>query len=318
MRLTEAVNVYVDQRRSAGSPFISGEVTLRSLSEYCGDIWLEELTEERVSQFLDKPGCSPVTRLSKFSAVKCFVEHFSVRDQMPALLLIKPAKPDEIVPPFIYTHAQVRSLLDGTGVCQSRAKDLCGQTFRMILLMLYATGGTIDEVLSLRWSDIDLRKKQVNIGESAFRDQRLLPIGGDLRQVLSGYRTNCRPKQDTLVFCSVDGRPISRHNLCARFRRLQRVVGLDRKAGERRPRLQDFRYTFAVHRLSSWIQTGAGLNEMLPALSAYMGYASLTTAQQFLAYVPDRFHKDLQKLSPKKGRTHWRADAALIADLSRL
>ena len=38
------------------------------------------------------------------------------------------------------------------------------------------------------------------------------------------------------------------------------------------PRLHDFRYTFAVHRLTAWHKHGADLNRMIPALSVYMGY----------------------------------------------
>ena len=71
------------------------------------------------------------------------------------------------------------------------------------------------------------------------------------------------------------------------------MSGLSAASSGRPPRLQDFRYTFAVHRLKTWIETGANLSEMLPALSTYMGYASLLKAEEFLAYAPQRFRDDL-------------------------
>jgi integrase/recombinase XerD len=99
---------------------------------------------------------------------------------------------------------------------------------------------------------------------------------------------------------------------------LHSTVGVKNSAGGGAPRLQDFRYTFAVHRVRSWLQAGDDLNELLPSLSAYMGYASLTKSEEFLAYAPERFHENLLKLSPRKARLRWTDDSGLIAFLSSL
>lgn len=42
-------------------------------------------------------------------------------------------------------------------------------------------------------------------------------------------------------------------------------------AGQRAPRLYDFRHTFATHRLYHWMREGKDLNTMLPYLSAVHG-----------------------------------------------
>lgn len=319
MRLTDAVSSYVDRRRSAGSPFVSGEITLRSLCKHCGNLDLDGLTAERIRMFLNGRECSPVTRVSKFSAIKCFVEYYSVRGQMPALLLQKPPKPARTSLPFIYTRTQVRLLLETSDTCQARASQLSGKTFYLILLLLYMTAGTLDEVLTLRWSCVDLTKRQLRLGTSHSRGQRAVPIGNDLRGVLVRHRAaSSKVQKEDLVLRSADGRPINRTNLCERFQRLRSLAGLTKNATGRTPRLQDLRYTFAVHRLTSWIEGGESLNELLPALSAYMGYTSLTKAEQFLAYAPGRFRNDLKKLSPATNRKHWRDDAELMTALSRL
>jgi hypothetical protein len=57
---------------------------------------------------------------------------------------------------------------------------------------------------------------------------------------------------------------------------------------------------------------------MIPALSTYMGYASLMSAEQYLAYVPERFRGVLQKLSPARGRGHWRDNPELMRYLAGL
>jgi ribosomal protein S16 len=52
------------------------------------------------------------------------------------------------------------------------------------------------------------------------------------------------------------------------------------------PRLCDLRVTFAVHRITSWIKNGADLNQMLPALAAYMGQVGLGHTDKYLALTP--------------------------------
>jgi integrase/recombinase XerD len=82
--------------------------------------------------------------------------------------------------------------------------------------------------------------------------------------------------------------------------------------------MRDLRQTFAVHRIASWIKEGADLNRMLPALSAYMGLAGVVSTQRFLFLTPERFKRELDKLSPLKGRKHWRDDPALMTFLASL
>ena len=131
-------------------------------------------------------------------------------------------------------------------------------------------------------------------------------------------KTCAKEAKDALLFRYVDDRIIDRNHLSARFRRLHALAGLRVRAEGGTPRIQDLRYTFAVHRLTQWIREGANLNELLPALSTYMGYASLTKAGQFLAFVPERFRQDLAKLSPYRGRIHWRDEPATIRFLTSL
>jgi hypothetical protein len=97
------------------------------------------------------------------------------------------------------------------------------------------------------------------------------------------------------------------------------MAGIQRNDGTAyRPRMIDFRSTFAVHRISSWIKQGADLNRLLPALAAYMGTASLESSEKYLSLTPERFRKELSKLSPQRGRKHWRDDPALMRFLKSL
>ena len=82
--------------------------------------------------------------------------------------------------------------------------------------------------------------------------------------------------------------------------------------------MNDFRASFAVHRIASWIKSGDDLNRMLPALAAYMGLVGLTATERYIALTPERFRKELNKLSPERINWHWREDAQLMKFLAAL
>ena len=82
MKLALAVDKYVSRRRSDGSPFVSSELNLKAFCRWCGDIELSSLAAESVTEFLNSPRCNAVTRVSKFSSIKCFVA-FGVQIMSP-------------------------------------------------------------------------------------------------------------------------------------------------------------------------------------------------------------------------------------------
>src|ERR1035441_6647811 len=72
-------------------------------------------------------------------------------------------------------------------------------------------------------------------------------------------------------------------SLNGNLRKVCKIALLRRHDGsEDQPSMQDFRPTFAVHRITSWIRNGADLNRLLPALAVYMGQVGLSSTQKYL------------------------------------
>jgi integrase/recombinase XerD len=121
------------------------------------------------------------------------------------------------------------------------------------------------------------------------------------------------------LFVTKAGQPIRPRNLGIRFERLRKAAGIARHDGAvYQPRMHDLRITFAVHRITSWIRKGADLNRMLPALAAYMGQVGLASTERYLSLTPERFRKELDKLSPGRAKKHWRDDRELMKFLEEL
>ncbi len=190
-----------------------------------------------------------------------------------------------------------------------------------MLLVLYATGALISEVLALLEDSVNLKNAEIAIRSNRFGRSRTIPIGPDLQDVLRIFLRSNPPGKPKFgyLFSKKDGRPIRARTLASNFRELRQIAGITRSDGATyQPRMHDLRSTFAVHRITSWIRNSADLNRMLPALSIYMGQLGLASTERYLSLTPERFRKDLDKLSPRRGRNHWRDDPSLMKFLAEL
>jgi integrase/recombinase XerD len=319
VKLAEAVDGYVSRRRAEGSPFKSSASVLKMLRVHCGDLDLRELSADHVASFVHSPKISPVTRSSRYSVVSGFLTFYRVRGLMPLLQVVKPVTCRGYRVPIVYTHQQIRSLLNAAEKANWQGDEIVGSTLRMILLVLYATGATVEEVVRLRRLNVDLKQRRIEFKGTPRHSCRRLPIGRDLCRELGIYiRAHCKDSQETLLFRFKSGWDIKRYNLWNRFGRLCGMVGIPASRDGHVPRLHDLRATFAVHRLTSAIRAGQDMNELIPALSTYLGSSVLTRAEHFLSFIPERFNADLEKLSSSKPRTHWRDKPELLDYLGSL
>ena len=192
----------------------------------------------------------------------------------------------------------------------------------MLLLFLYGTGALVSEALRLRRDEVDFRKRVITIRSNRFNRRRTIPICPDLLRVLWGYHVRNHRNEKMRApqfFLNKRGESITEQSAQKTFQRLRAVAGIVRQDGAcYQPRLHDLRHTFAVHRVTAWIRRGADLNRMLPALSAYIGQVGLHSTNRYLTLTPERFRAQLDKLSPRRGKRHWRDNPALMKFLAEL
>ena len=322
MRLSDAIDAYIQNKRSTGISFAHGHYHLSSFCSYVGDVPLSQISSRDVQSFLDLHPDAAVLWRTRYFLLLRFFEFWYFRKAMPALLFPpQRARVRRNFTPHIYTRTEIRSLLKTIPHCQKHSLSIVApETFRCVILTLYATGALIGEVLNLRIADIDFSKRRITLPGNRVTQCRTIPVCDDLREELQdfGSRHKGHPRSSHL-FLTDRRQPIRADTLQHSFRQLRRMAGVVRRDGEvRQPRMRDLRSTFAVHRISSWIKQGADLNRLLPALAAYMGNATLESTEQYLSLTPERFRKELNKLSPRRGRNHWRDDPALMSFLTSL
>lgn len=322
MNLSQGIDYYMLYKRSFGSVCRSTEQILKAFLRSVGDRVLGRITTEQVQYFLDASEAGTTVWRIKHSVLRRFFEYWSWRGEMPALMMpnMRSAVRQTFIP-YIYTKPQIRSLLAATKASQKRGQCKAdAPTLRMFMLMLYATGARYSEVLNIRREDIAFKHSRLTLRGTGHKPPRCIPIGPDLKRELQGYLTSrSRPRRKGIVWLSKAGELVYKQNFSRSFERVRKIASVMREQNATyAPRLQDLRFTFAVHRITSWIRSGANLNRLLPALSTYMGNASFEAANDYLNLTPERFKKELQKLSPKRGRKRWRDDPELMRFLSSL
>ena len=324
MNLQDGIQIYVEARRSEGTPWAKGAQNLRSLQTQVGDVAIEGIRINDVVGFLDGPLTSPATWYKKYSVLRGFFRYWKARNELSNLPLPPPRRsPVQTFVPYVYSRSELQRLLTAAGTVQRQFNCVIdARTFRTLLLFLYATGAMLGEAIQLERRDVDFRRRRINIRSSRVNRSREIPIGSDLYEILLGYHRKHRRKEtmhDSKFFLTKDGEQIKADTANQTFQRVRKEAGVARHDKARyEPRIHDLRHTFAVHRLTAWLRHGADMNRMIPGLSAYMGQHDLGAAERYLRLTPERFRTQLDKLSPKRSKKKWRDDVELMRFLDTL
>ena len=324
MRLLEGVRLYIEVKHAEGMTWAKGAQILHALQKFVGNLPLALVRVDQVECFLGRPSTSSITWSHKYGVLQQFFRYWRARQAMGGLPLPPRRRPAlQTFVPYVYSRSELRRLLTATRIAQRDFNCVIrARTFRTLLLFLYGTGAMLGEAMRLERGDIDFRRHRITFRNGRFGRSREIPIGLDLYQILLRYDRAVhrkRPGHDPHFFLTADGSRLKDRTIQQTFQRVRAVAGICRKDGAGyQPRLHDLRHTFAVHRMTAWFRHGADLNRMIPALAAYLGQCDLGSTERYLALTPERFRRQLNALSPKRGKKRWRDDAELMKFLDSL
>jgi integrase/recombinase XerD len=296
MKLSTAIDDYVRLRHAIGQRFITDERSLKGFCRHCGEVDVDAVTAECVQAFLRskrKPGCF---RHRAYRAVAGFFR-FSVSrgyvDSSPAPARVR--RPVDTFVPFIYTADQVRRITVAADQLDHQPCQIDPDTFRALIFLLYGTGLRVGEALSLTLRDVNLSESLLLIRDSKFFKTRWVPMGEDVKSVISTQFERRRRRAPTAaapLFATRRGARIRYGGLQSRFSLARARAGITREADAvYQPRIHDLRHSFAVGRVISWYREGADLQVMLPRLATYLGHVKLKDTQRYLTLTPTMLHE---------------------------
>jgi len=162
-----------------------------------------------------------------------------------------------------------------------------------MLLLLYTTGLRLGEAQRLTLADVDLAQGVLQIRNTKFGKDRLVPMAGDMVERMRWCREEvercCGPRPAQAPFfpsTTNAAAPCDGNSLVKTYRLILNTIGITHRRGQG-PRIHDLRHTFAVHRLLRWYEEGANLAARLPLLATYLGHSSVYTSQRYLHFTED-------------------------------
>jgi integrase/recombinase XerD len=188
--------------------------------------------------------------------------------------------------PETMTPEEVERLLDAP-----RGEDPRSIRDRAMLETLYATGLRVSELVGLRLSDANLENGYV-ITFGKGRKQRIVPLGDQARDRLSGYLEMARPHLSRAraaggpLFVTHHGRAMSRQGFWKLLGRYARSAGIGKHISPHK-----LRHSFATHLL----ERGAELR----AVQAMLGHSDIGTTQIYTHLSTARLREVFSKHHPR-------------------
>ena len=241
------------------------------------DIPADQLTVDHLKRYLvycfEKLGVKENTLHSRINALKCYYEQVLVREKF-FWEIPRPKKPLQL--PRFFNQEEIAAIIRAAGNIKHRS----------MLMLAYATGMRVSEVVAIRTMDIDSRRMCILIRQAKGKKDRMVSLSPVLLVMLREYWTKYKPGKEGFLFTGQDKEsPYS-------IRSLQMVIAdAKRKAGVLKPgSIHALRHSFATHLLDK----GTDVTMIMKLL----GHNDLKTTLRYL-HVTNR--DMLQIISPLDG-----------------
>ncbi len=260
--------------------FITSQYPITHLSDISSSLvrtWLAELKEDAIS-------AKSINR--KISTLKSFFKYqmkIGELHKTPMTVVIAP-KVSKRLPNFI-EEEHIKTLFEQV----SFTDDWKGKTERLILLIFYATGMRLSELIQLKESQIDVDYLQIKvIGKG--NKERIIPISKQLMYQLTDYikekHANDNGNNEN-VFITSNNKPLNPRTV---YGFVKKYLSLVTTIQKRSPHV--LRHSFATHLMNH----GAELN----AVKELLGHSSLAATQVYT-------HNTIEKLKEVYKRAHPKA-----------
>jgi integrase/recombinase XerD len=300
--LRRAAEEYLSIRRAVGFKLARTEGLLLGFVTFAEAEGATRVTTDLALRWATQPAqASPGWWNSRLSVVRCFAQHLSAIDpstEVPPLDVLPrvPGSTKRAVP-YLYSPAEIVALMDAAS---SARFPLTAATCRTVIGLLAVTGMRVSEALGLDNQDVAWERGVLVVRQSKFGRSREVPLHASSIDALHEYTTvreerfPSPPSQS--FFVSWSGGRLSDTAMRGHFRRLVAVAGIPPRPPRCRPRLHDFRHSFASATLEDWYRAGLDVQPRLPLLSTYLGHVDPASTYWYLSAKPELLASAAQRL----------------------
>lgn len=201
--------------------------------------------------------------------------------------------------PYIFSHDEINRVFN---VCDhlpitgySNLTWILPAVFRLI----YGCGLRVNEALSLRLKDVNMKDCYIIIRDPKNGRDRMLPFTDSVAKALTDY-LQYREKlnaSDDFFFIKKNGAPCSSDTIYRWFRKILYKAGVSHGGRGHGPRLHDLRHSFSVHSLAAMAEKGLDLYYSLPILSKYLGHGSLEATDKYVRLTADMYPEIMNEIN---------------------
>jgi integrase len=293
------VEDYLAERRRLGfelrsrDTFLNGFVRFAADRRHRGPLTVELITDwvRQGKGGLGSPG-TWARRLARLRHFICYLKQFEPDTEIAEASLFGP-EPGRVAP-HIYREEEIAELLAAARKLGPR-RSLRAATYETLFGLMASTGLRVSEAIHLRDADVDLKRGLLTVRQTKFAKSRQLPLHSSTVEALRRYRRqraqHVPTTADTSFFISSRGRrlgqPLGERQAHRVFNALRDSLGWVNRGAHDAPRLHELRHTFAVRRVMLWHAEGIDVDQMMLALSTYMGHAEIFYTYWYLSAVPE-------------------------------
>lgn len=284
---------YVDYRRKLGFQIRTEAPLILAFAEYADQTGHEgAITTELALRWSRLPvNGAPLYHARRLEIVRCFAKYTAIFDEqteIPLEGLLGTAHCR--TQPHIYTEEEVSAVMNAAEEL-SPDGGLRPRTYVALFGILASTGLRISEALRLRRANVDLAGGLLTILKTKFHKSRLVPLHLSSTEHLRAYEQfrdeYCPAPVSDAFLLSEGGGDLKYPTVVHAFKTIRNRLGWKAVPGRRRPRLHDFRHTFACRRLLQWYRDGVDIEHAMTALSAYLGHDNVTSTYWYLTGIPE-------------------------------
>lgn len=297
--LQARIDDYLAERRRLGFQLHSRDTLLAGFARYVasqhhrGPLTVELMVDWACQDKWHRgtPG-TWAARLARLRHFIRYLKQFEPDTEVPDELIFGP-EPGRVAP-HIYHEEEIVELLAAARKLGPRGR-LRPATFETLFGLMASTGLRVSEAIHLRDGDVDLKHGMLVVRQTKFAKSRQLPLHPSTVEALARYRRqrarHVPTLPDTPFLIGSRGRrlgqPLGERQAHRVFNALRDSLGWVNRGAHDAPRLHDLRHTFAVRRMMLWHAEGADVDQMMLALSTYMGHAEIFYTYWYLTAVPE-------------------------------
>jgi integrase len=311
--LTEHIEGFLKQKHAAGFIFKDGERILRRFSDFCNLRFPDEtkLTQTVVDRWVEDGNDYGNTYQMYRMAVVRNLGIYMHGKGLDAYIL-----PEELFPrqsPRYTVHIYTKDELASIFNCADRypfrkSSPVVHLILPVIFRLLYCCGLRPSEALKLKPEHINLENGEIRIMQSKGLKDRLVVMSPDMLELCIKYNKKMQSLYPDRAFFFTNVRTNDCYKKSWFDHWLNRI--LDEANSDfltvSKPRLYDFRHTFATHCIQKWIDEGKDVNAKLLYLSAYMGHKDVTNTAYYIHLIPSEF------LKQSKVSTAWYSELSEV------